>query len=58
MTPSDCLTCVRWLGRLGAAARGIVARIAADRGTTAAQARADLLAAYHAHHTTRRSHDA
>lgn len=49
-TDSWCLVCVRWVGRLGAGVRATVAQIAHDRGTTLAQARADLLAAYHRQH--------
>lgn len=45
-----CLACVRWIGRLGLNIRGTLAQLARDRGTTLAQARADLLAAYHHHH--------
>ncbi len=52
-----CLPCVRWIGQLGTNIRGTIAQIARDKGTTLAQARADLLAAYHHHHTHTRSTD-
>ena len=49
-TDAWCLPCVRWIGRLGTNIRGTVAQLARDRGTTLAQARADLLTAYHRQH--------
>ncbi len=52
-----CLACVRWIGTLGSGIRATVAQLARDRGTTLAQARADLLTAYHDHHIHRRSTD-
>lgn len=52
-----CLTCVRFVGRLGLTIRDALAQIARDRGTTMTQARADLLAAYHRHHDGGLTHD-
>ena len=45
-----CLTCVRWIGRLGGGVRAAIAQVARDRGTSLRQARMDLLTAYHRHH--------
>lgn len=47
---APCRVCVAWIGRLGASFRSQLADVAADRGTTVAQARADVLAAYHRYH--------
>ncbi len=52
-----CLTCVRWVGTLGSGIRATIAQLARDRGTSLAQARDDLLTAYHHHHITRRTDD-
>ena len=49
-TDAWCLPCVRWVGRLGTGVRAAIAQVARDRGTTLAQARADLLADYHRQH--------
>lgn len=52
-----CLACVRWVGTLGFGVRATVARIAREQGTTLAEARTQLLTAYHDHHIHRRSTD-
>lgn len=56
-TDAWCLGCVRWVGSLGTNIRATIAQLARDRGTSLAQARADLLTAYHHHHTHTRSTD-
>ncbi len=48
--PSLCLTCVAWIGRMGASVRVVIADVADDCGCTPADARARLLAAYHHYH--------
>lgn len=50
-TDAWCLPCVRWIGRFGSGVRATLAQVARDRGTTLAQARADLLSAFHRQHT-------
>lgn len=47
---SACRVCLTWIGRLGSAITGQLRQVAADRGCTLDQARADVLAAYHRHH--------
>lgn len=50
VSESGCLACVRWVGMLGSGIRATVARIAREQGTTLAEARIQLLAAYHRSH--------
>lgn len=49
-TDAWCLACVRWVGQFGAGIRATIAQVAMDRGTTLAQARAQLLTDYHRQH--------
>ena len=48
-----CPECLAWIAELGLTSRQQLAQIAADRGTSLAQARADILTALHAQHTAR-----
>ncbi len=46
-----CRTCVAWIGELGMDARVAAHMLANLRATTIAQARADMLDAYHRQHS-------